>query len=568
MSSSSSEKHPLNDLVALSLQLNRQAFALPPIDGWLNSFLSMLLERLAAGVIAGIQVTRVIGNYAVPMASAGTVPTESADGHALDDASPIVIALKTRRTTMTENSRIYPILRGEDLVGVLIAYLFKPGDILGKTNDSMISSLALQLGPALSQSLRPALPQTGRLSRQVDMMRSLYEATRSFNTTLESVEISNQAAHSLVEMLKIDHVSIYVIEGGMAEVIAEHPDNRHVGIKVQLRDFPAYDSITHDQRPIIIESMDDTTQLGENRPVYQGLGVKAMALLPMAVQAEMIGMVSLDVYYTPSNFTPDQIDNAVAITEQLAVSVRNSQIYDQIRTRAQQLERITELSRQVTSTFDRDRIFQIVQTETQKLIRTDQISVALRQPDHPMLELYVLGDGQPDIHEFLYEQTALRFVCNTAEPLVLDDISGSDYPDYRYLSETGMRGAVIVPLVIGGQAIGTFNVMGKEAGVYSSLDLAVLEQIGHQLAIALENARLYAQTVQRVEAERLMNRLSGGIQGSGDLSGMLLSTVQEMAEALGARRARIRLQMPALNQESPRLASSKLLEKLTEKREP
>jgi len=42
-------------------------------------------------------------------------------------------------------------------------------------------------------------------------------------------------------------------------------------------------------------------------------------------------------------------------------------------------------------------------------------------------------------------------------------------------------------------------------GRISSIDLAVLEQVGNQLAIALENARLYTQAAQRVDVERLMH---------------------------------------------------------------
>jgi adhesin HecA-like repeat protein len=130
------------------------------------------------------------------------------------------------------------------------------------------------------------------------------------------------------------------------------------------------------------------------------------------------------------------------------------------------------------------------------------------------------------------------------EPLVLDDISGSEYPDYKLLAQAGMRAAVIVPMVAGGRTIGTYNVLHSQPGVYTSLDLAVVEQVGNQLAIALENARIYAQTAQRVEVERLMNRMSEGIQGQGDMQTVLTATVQQIAEALNARKARVRLQMP------------------------
>ena len=96
---------------------------------------------------------------------------------------------------------------------------------------------------------------------------------------------------------------------------------------------------------------------------------------------------------------------------------------------------------------------------------------------------------------------------------------------------------------MGGRAIGTYNVLATQPGLYTSLDLAVVEQVSNQLAIALENARLYTQAAQRVEVERLMNRMSGGMPAQGDMQSILMMTVQQIAEALNARRARVRLEM-------------------------
>ena len=106
-----------------------------------------------------------------------------------------------------------------------------------------------------------------------------------------------------------------------------------------------------------------------------------------------------------------------------------------------------------------------------------------------------------------------------------------------------------------------------QVGFYTSNDVAVLEQVGNQLVIALENARLYAQAAQRGEAERLMNQLSDSMQRRGNLEDILLSTVQEMAGALGAKRARVRLQTPPAPpaETASRIALSRLANKLAEK---
>src|SRR5215470_7258692 len=155
------DKNVLDDVLSLSMQLNRQAFARPPVEGWLNSFLAMMYERFASANVKGIQVAQVIGDVALKMGSAGTVPNHASDQYPLDDASPIAAALKSRQMTTAPDTRVYPIMTGDDAVGVLIAYCSEPTQII----DDALGAMALQLGPAIVQQPRSPGPQTGRLTR-------------------------------------------------------------------------------------------------------------------------------------------------------------------------------------------------------------------------------------------------------------------------------------------------------------------------------------------------------------------------------------------------------------------
>jgi GAF domain-containing protein len=563
-------KEILDDLLSLSMQLNRQAFAQPPVEGWLNSFLAMLCERFASLSVRGVQIIQVIGNVTLQVASAGAVPAEASAQNVLDESSPIAPALRNREMAVMPNARIYPITVGNDSIGVLIAYVNeKSPDI--ETLDHALGSLSSQLGPAMLQHLKTPGPRTGRLMRQIEMMRSIYEVTRNFSSALDSPEILGRAARSLVETLRIDHVGIVVFDykERFGTVISEYPDNGIVGTRISMMS-PLQERLQNTRAPVIINNVDEAADIGADGALFQQFGIKSIALLPMIVQGELIGSVGLDAFYNYHAFTTEEIEAAIAVTSQLAISAHNAHLYEELTRRANQLERITELSRRVTSTFDRSRIFQIAKEETQKIIDADLIVVALRSPDGAMLSVYILVDGGPIVADFPTERAALRFVFNTAEPLVLDDISGSEDPDYRLLVSSHMRAAAIVPLIAGGRTIGAYCVLHREPGRYVSIDLAVLEQVGNQLAIALENARLYTQTLQRAETERLMNRLSGGIQSRGNLQSILLGTVQEIAEALGARRARVRLQMPhkpATDYATRLEASSKLVGKLSEKQQ-
>jgi len=563
------QKQYQDDLLSLTQQLNRQAFAQPPIEGWLNSFLALMCERFAPLTVRGVQVLQVIGNVALRMASAGTVP-ESSDQTPVDQSSPIAQAISNRQMATMPNAHLFPIMVGNDAIGVLIVY-FNMQSNAAETLDTMMATLSIQLGPALLQHLKTPGPQTGRLIRQIEMMRSLYEVTRSFSSALDSPDLLNRAARTLVETLRIDHVGIMVLDykERVGMIISEYPDNGMIGTKIPIQS-PILERLQLTRSPVIVSNVDQSTDIGSERGLLQQMGIKSVAMLPMIVQKDLIGSVELDAFYDYHEFANDELEAAAAITSQLAISAHNAQLYDELRRRASQLERITELSRRVTSTFDRNRIFEIAREETQRIIDADLVVVAMRTSENSgMLTLFVLVDNGPLVTEVPVDKAALRFVFNTAEPLILDDISGSDEADYRLLTASQMRAAVVVPLIAGGRAIGAYCVLHREPGRYVAIDLAVLEQVGNQLAIALENARLYSQTLQRAETERLMNRLSGSIQSRGDLQSMVLRTVQEIAEALGARRARVRLEMPKkpTSDASTRLAlSSKLVEKLSEKK--
>lgn len=566
----------LDDLLSLSLQLNRQAFGQPPVEGWLNSFLAMMCERFTPLGVRGAQVTQVIGNVAIRMAHAGVVPADSSPQYTLDASSPVALAMRSRQTATMPNARIYPVLVGNDAIGAMIIYTIFPGDkdaskdIRDKIDvlDDLVGALATQLGPALLNHLKTPGPTTGRLMRQIDVMRSLYEVTRDFSSALESHEILDRAARSLVETLRIDHVGIvvYDMKDRIGTCISEYPNSNFVGTRVSMLS-PMQERLTSSRSPVLINNVDTATDLGPEHDMFVQFGIKSIALLPMIAQGEVIGSVGLDAFYDYHEFTQEEIEAAMAVTSQLAITAHNAQLYESIKRRANQLERITELSRRVTSTFDRSHIFQIAREETLKIIDADLICVALRNATGDVVSVYLLVEGGPIVADFPVERAALRFVFNTGEPIVLDDISGSDDPDYRLLASSRMRAAAIVPLIAGGNAIGAYGVLHREAGRYVSIDLAVLEQIGNQLAIALENARLYSQTSQRAETERLMNRLSGAIQSRGDLHSMLLNTVQEIAEALGARRARVRLEMSnKQSNEQTKQVAGRLVERLIEKR--
>jgi len=130
-----------------------------------------------------------------------------------------------------------------------------------------------------------------------------------------------------------------------------------------------------------------------------------------------------------------------------------------------------------------------------------------------------------------------------------------------------MHAALIVPLMVGGRTIGTYIVTTARSVNIHRLMWQCSNKLATSLPLRLKTRGSNTQASQRVEIERLINQMGVSLHGNSDMQSILLSTLQQIAEALGARRARVRLQMTALQPTDMSKAIGKLLGKLSEKSE-
>jgi hypothetical protein len=99
-----------------------------------------------------------------------------------------------------------------------------------------------------------------------------------------------------------------------------------------------------------------------------------------------------------------------------------------------------------------------------------------------------------------------------------------------------------VPIVLRGQTIGVLGIEDPDASQrWSGDQVDLLEAVGQQLALALENARLFEETQRRAERERLVTDITARIRSSTDMLGVLETTATELGKALGTSRVLVRL---------------------------
>ena len=102
-------------------------------------------------------------------------------------------------------------------------------------------------------------------------------------------------------------------------------------------------------------------------------------------------------------------------------------------------------------------------------------------------------------------QGVVGYVTSTGEPRIALDV-GADAAHFANPDLPDTRSEVALPLQIGGQIIGALDVQSVEPEAFDEQDVAVLSALADQVAIAIENARLFQQSQEALaevkEAQR------------------------------------------------------------------
>jgi PAS domain S-box-containing protein len=105
------------------------------------------------------------------------------------------------------------------------------------------------------------------------------------------------------------------------------------------------------------------------------------------------------------------------------------------------------------------------------------------------------------------------------------------------------RAEMAVPLMVGERVLGVMDIQSTELNRFTDEDVSIQTVLASQVAVALQNARTYAQTQRQAEYEALINSISQKIQSTTSVENALQVAVRELGRALGAARTSVQLNL-------------------------
>ncbi|MGD2148735.1 MAG: two-component regulator propeller domain-containing protein, partial [Anaerolineae bacterium] len=188
------------------------------------------------------------------------------------------------------------------------------------------------------------------------------------------------------------------------------------------------------------------------------------------------------------------------------------------RRRAEQFRVIGEVGYHITSILAIEELLGQVVVLLKEAFGYNLVGIGLVEGDEVVFRpgAAIFGNDAPLERVIRYkagEQGAVGRVAESGEALLIPDISQE--PRYRQEPETcDCRSALIVPLKVKDEVIGVLDVESDRLDAFDESDVAVVQSLAHQIAVAVDNARLFEETQQLAvvqERQRLARDLHDAV---------------------------------------------------------
>jgi nitrate/nitrite-specific signal transduction histidine kinase len=193
-------------------------------------------------------------------------------------------------------------------------------------------------------------------------------------------------------------------------------------------------------------------------------------------------------------------------TQALQRAIANQQRY------SLQLEINAKVSREITSILSIDDLLNRVVILIKEAFNYYHVHVSLLENDEIVMRAST-GLPQPSMIRISKDLPCLNTrAISTGKTVLANDVSQE--PLFMFDSRSpNTRAELVIPLRLGGIVIGTMDIVSEEINVFSQQDIVVLTSLSDQVAIAIENARLYANSRELVAVEE-RNRIARDLHDS------------------------------------------------------
>src|SRR5271167_3206434 len=348
--------------------------------------------------------------------------------------------------------------------------------------------------------MNPVKMTSSQTERPSEVEPLLLEVADVVNTTLDLETTLRRVAELVRKVIDYEIFAILLLNEQLQELYVRF----HVGYppkvaeRVRVKVGHGITGRAAETRQAVLVS--DVTQEGSYIEALQN--VCSELAVPLIVKNRVIGVIDIEAR-EKGYFTEEHKRLLTLIGSRMAVGIENARLHTRITRQARTLLLLNEIARELTSILNLDELLKRIAELLKRLIDYQMFSILLLDESGEKLQHRFSQRFEENIqlkHEIPLGRGVVGFAAQHKEAVLVPDVN----KDPRYVkANPETRSELAVPLVYKDKVIGVLDLEHTRRGFFTDDHKRTVTTLAAQIAIAIENARLYEQVARQ---ERRLER--------------------------------------------------------------
>ena len=340
-----------------------------------------------------------------------------------------------------------------------------------------------------------------------DTLRGLAEVGRLISESLDLQTVANRIVESVLGLLSVESSAIRMLQpdGSLAAIALGGRAREYTGDRAVVS--PGSGLVgraaiegramwTADIRVDDRFELDPALRAG-NAAIRTVSGLAA----PLRLAGRVIGVLSVGSD-SPRAFTDDEVTLLQAFADQAAAAINNAQTQEALARQTERLRILHEIDRVLIAGQSQVDIAAAVVVPLRDLLRIPRVIVNVFDFETGEVE-WLAAAGRHQVRLGAGVRYPIRLAgdiegLRRGEPQIMDPRSLLPSPDAQALVAAGITIYMVMPMLAGGELIGSISLCDERES-FSPETMSIAREAATQLAIALEQARLYERVARHSE---------------------------------------------------------------------
>ncbi|MGH9605420.1 MAG: SpoIIE family protein phosphatase [Terracidiphilus sp.] len=326
-----------------------------------------------------------------------------------------------------------------------------------------------------------------------ELLSLLLQAGERLNSTLDLDELMTRIADTVKSAIDYEIFAILLLNEKTQELRVRfsvgHPEEAVRDLRIRVAEGIVGRAV-RERRSVLVNDVRKEPTYIESLPA-----VRSELAVPLIFKSRVIGVMDLEAPW-PDFFTGQHQNLLELLAGRIAAAIENARLYRRTERQARTLQLLSEVSREFTSVLVLNDLLRKIATLTKRLINYDRFALLLADEASRTFNAVISvkqNQSSPEKVSVPYGQGIVGAAASSRQPVIVPDVTR----DRRAVFvDEKMRSELTVPLIYRERVTGVVDMVSEQKGYFTEEHVRVFSTLAPQIAIAIENARLYERVVR------------------------------------------------------------------------